>query len=141
MKFKRQRSQEVGVDLTPLIDVVFLLLIFFMVSTTFTRESHLQVDLPEASGEPATPATAEQIDVVIDAQGQYFLNDRPLVNNRRETLERGIRELAAGNNDLPFIITADARTPHEFVVRAMDAAGRLGFSKLSITTEREVENP
>jgi biopolymer transport protein ExbD len=141
VKFKRQRSQEVGVDLTPLIDVVFLLLIFFMVSTTFTRESHLQVDLPEASGEPATPATAEQIDVVIDAQGQYFLNDRPLVNNRRETLERGIRELAAGNNDLPFIITADARTPHEFVVRAMDAAGRLGFSKLSITTEREVENP
>ena len=141
MKFKRQRSQEVGVDLTPLIDVVFLLLIFFMVSTTFTRESHLQVDLPEASGEPATPADVDQIDVVINAEGQYFLNDRPLVNNRRETLERGIRELAAGDNDLPFIITADARTPHEFVVRAMDAAGRLGFSKLSITTEREVENP
>ena len=141
MKFKRQRSQEVGVDLTPLIDVVFLLLIFFMVSTTFTRESHLQVDLPEASGEPATQADVDQIDVVINAEGQYFLNDRPLVNNRRETLERGIRELAAGDNDLPFIITADARTPHEFVVRAMDAAGRLGFSKLSITTEREVENP
>lgn len=141
MKFKRQRSQEVSVDLTPLIDVVFLLLIFFMVSTTFTRESHLQVDLPEASGEPASPAEVDQIDVVINAEGQYFLNDRPLVNNRRETLERGIRELAAGDNDLPFIITADARTPHEFVVRAMDAAGRLGFSKLSITTEREVENP
>lgn len=141
MKFKRQRSQEVGVDLTPLIDVVFLLLIFFMVSTTFTRESHLQVDLPEASGEPAAQADVDQIDVVINAEGQYFLNERPLVNNRRETLERGIRDLAAGDNDLPFIITADARTPHEFVVRAMDAAGRLGFSKLSITTEREVENP
>lgn len=141
MKFKRQRSQEVGVDLTPLIDVVFLLLIFFMVSTTFTRESHLQVDLPEASGEPASPAEVDQIDVVINAEGQYFLNERPLVNNRRETLERGIRELAAGDNELPFIITADARTPHEFVVRAMDVAGRLGFSKLSITTEREVENP
>ncbi|MEC7816089.1 MAG: biopolymer transporter ExbD [Pseudomonadota bacterium] len=141
MKFKRQRSQEVGVDLTPLIDVVFLLLIFFMVSTTFTRESHLQVDLPEASGEPAAQADVDQIDVVINAEGQYFLNERPLVNNRRETLERGIRELAAGDSDLPFIITADARTPHEFVVRAMDAAGRLGFSKLSITTEREVENP
>ncbi len=140
MKFKRQRSQEVGVDLTPLIDVVFLLLIFFMVSTTFTRESHLDVELPEASGEPVPARDVKQIDVVVNAQGQYFLNDRPLVNNRRETLERGVRELAEGNTSLPFIITADARTPHEYVVRAMDVAGRLGFAKLSITTEREAES-
>lgn len=101
MKFKRQRSQEVGVDLTPLIDVVFLLLIFFMVSTTFTRESHLQVELPEASAEPAAPSEVWQIDVVINAEGQYFLNDRPLVNNRRETLERGVSELAEGENYFP----------------------------------------
>lgn len=124
MKFKRQTSREVGVDLTPLIDVVFLLLIFFMVSTTFTRESHLQVELPEARGETAPADEVRQIDIVINAKGQYFLNDRPLVNNRRETLERGVRELAAGDTSLPFIITADARTPHEFVVRAMDVAGR-----------------
>jgi len=140
MKFKRQRSQHVAMDLTPLIDVVFLLLIFFMVSTTFTRESHLQVELPQASGNPAPPAGVEQIDVVISADGQYLLNDKPLVNNRRETLERGIRELADADTSLPFIITADARTPHEFVVRAMDAAGRLGFAKLSITTEREAQS-
>jgi len=140
VKFKRQRSQHVAMDLTPLIDVVFLLLIFFMVSTTFTRESHLQVELPQASGNPAPPAEVEQIDVVISADGQYLLNDKPLVNNRRETLERGIRELVDADTSLPFIITADARTPHEFVVRAMDAAGRLGFAKLSITTEREAES-
>lgn len=141
MKFARQRSQEVGVDLTPLIDVVFLLLIFFMVSTTFTRESHLQVELPEASGEPAAAAEVEQIDVVITAEGQYILNDKSLVNNRRETLERGVSELAGGDRSLPFVITADARTPHEYVVRAMDVAGRLGFAGLSITTEREADNP
>ena len=141
MKFKRQRSQEVGVDLTPLIDVVFLLLIFFMVSTTFTRESHLQVELPQASGEPVAPEEVERIDVVINAEGQYILNDRTLVNNRRETLEKGVSELAQGDSSLPFIITADARTPHEYVVRAMDVAGRLGFAKLSITTEREADNP
>ncbi|WP_417514019.1 ExbD/TolR family protein [Marinobacter sp.] len=140
MKFTRQRSQEVGVDLTPLIDVVFLLLIFFMVSTTFTRESHLQVELPEASGEPASPAELKQIDVVINAEGQYVLNNKALVNNRRETLERGVSELAEGETGLPFIITADARTPHEYVVRAMDVAGRLGFSRLSITTEREADS-
>lgn len=137
MKFSRQRSQEAGMDLTPLIDVVFLLLIFFMVSTTFTRESHLQVELPEASGEPASMAEVKQIDVVINAEGQYVLNDKALVNNRRETLERGVNELSEGDTALPFIITADARTPHEYVVRAMDVAGRLGFSRLSITTERE----
>jgi len=141
VKFKRQRSQEVGVDLTPLIDVVFLLLIFFMVSTTFTRESHLEVELPEASGDPVAPSEVRQIDVVINAEGQYILNQKTLVNNRRETLERDVRELAEGDNSLPFIITADARTPHEYVVRAMDVAGRLGFAKLSITTEREAEAP
>ncbi|SFM52100.1 ExbD/TolR family protein [Marinobacter zhejiangensis] len=135
MKFKRQRSQEVGVDLTPLIDVVFLLLIFFMVSTTFTRESHLKVELPEANGD-VVEAEVRQIDVVINAQGQYSLNERALVNNRLETLERAVRELSEGDSSLPFIITADANTPHQFVVRAMDVAGRLGFAKLSITTER-----
>ena len=139
MKFKRQHSQHVAMDLTPLIDVVFLLLIFFMVSTTFTWESHLQVELPQAGVNPALPAEVEQIEVVISADGQYLLNDKPLVNNRRETLERGIRELADADRSLPFIITADARTPHEFVVRAMAAAGRLGFAKLSITTEREAQ--
>jgi len=140
VKFKRQRSQEVGVDLTPLIDVVFLLLIFFMVSTTFTRESHLKVDLPEANGDVAE-TEIRQIDVVINAQGQYAVNDRALVNNRRETLERAVSELAEGDTSLPFIITADAQTPHEFVVRAMDVAGRLGFAKLSITTERSGDEP
>ncbi|MGM0767358.1 MAG: ExbD/TolR family protein [Pseudomonadota bacterium] len=139
MKFKRQRSQEVGVDLTPLIDVVFLLLIFFMVSTTFTRESHLQVELPQASAEARAETEVREIDVVINAEGQYILNERTLVNNRRETLERAVRELAEGDNSLPYVITADARTPHEFVVRAMDVAGRLGFARLSITTEREAD--
>ncbi len=139
MKFKRQRSQEVGVDLTPLIDVVFLLLIFFMVSTTFTRESHLEVELPQASAEARAETEVREIDVVINAEGQYILNDRTLVNNRRETLERAVRELSEGDNSLPYVITADARTPHEFVVRAMDVAGRLGFAKLSITTEREAD--
>lgn len=138
MKFKRQRSQEVGVDLTPLIDVVFLLLIFFMVSTTFTRENHLNIELPEASGE-RSEQQAEMIDVVINADGQYRLNNRVLVNNRRETLARAVSELADGDASLPFVITADARTPHEFVVRAMDVAGSLGFASLSITTERQGE--
>ncbi|MFE8071640.1 biopolymer transporter ExbD [Marinobacteraceae bacterium S3BR75-40.1] len=138
MKFKRQSAEEVSVNVTPLIDVVFLLLIFFMVSTTFTKETHLKIDLPEASGEQAQ-AESDQVEVVIDASGGYSVNERPLINNKEDTLRRAVSKVSAGNNNLPFIITADAKTPHEYVVRAMDVAGKLGFVKLSITTQKNRE--
>ncbi|RMF16478.1 MAG: biopolymer transporter ExbD [Gammaproteobacteria bacterium] len=138
MKFRRQSRDQLDVNVTPLIDVVFLLLIFFMVSTTFTKESHLTVTLPEAEGELAQQ-TVQQVEVVINAEGQYTVNDRVLINNSLQTLKRAIQKLSNGDTSLPFIITADARTPHEFVVRAMDAAGQLGYAKLSITTQRTAE--
>lgn len=135
MKFKRQSTEDMSINLTPLIDVVFLLLIFFMVSTTFTRESHLEIVLPEADA-AAAEIQAEQVDVVIAAGGDMAVNGRPLVDNDAQTLRRAVTEVAEGDNQLPFIITADAKTPHELVVRAMDVAGGLGFVKLSITTTR-----
>ncbi|WP_020408755.1 ExbD/TolR family protein [Hahella ganghwensis] len=138
MKFRRQNKEELSVNLTPLIDVVFLLLIFFMVSTTFTKEAHLQVELPKASGTPSE-AEVEMIEVVINKDGQYTVNDRVLINSQVSTLKRAVEKLSKGNNELPFIVTADAKTPHEFVVRAMDIAGQLGYKKLSITTERSEE--
>lgn len=134
MKFKRSEHREVSLDMTSLIDVVFLLLIFFMVATTFTRESHLKVDLPEANGE-ASVANVEQIDVVINAQGSISVNNQALAANDENTLRSAIAQTAKGNTDLPFVITADANTAHQYVVRAMDVAGKLGFSKLSITTQ------
>ena len=135
MKFKRQTRDEAKVDLTSLIDVVFILLIFFMVSTTFTKQSHLTLDLPKASGEVASEQV-ERIEVVIDRNGQYVVNERPLVNNQLDTLKRAVQKLSNGNTSLPFIITADANAAHQYVVRAMDAAGQLGFVHLSITTEK-----
>ena len=135
MNFKRQAGEEVSVNLTPLIDVVFLLLIFFMVSTTFTKESHLEIDLPQSSAEPAKPSVKE-IEVIINAEGAYSVNERSLVNNQEETLKKAIEKLSSGDNKLPFIITADAKTAHEHVVRVMDVAGQLGFVQLSITTQR-----
>ncbi|MFV1873997.1 MAG: ExbD/TolR family protein [Oleiphilus sp.] len=139
MKFKRQVDQNVAVDLTPMIDVVFLLLIFFMVSTTFTKESHLEIDLPQSSAEPAKPSV-EQIEVIINAAGEYSVNDRSLVNNQEDTLKRAVQKLSEGKNDIPFIITADSKTQHEYVVRVMDIAGQLGFVQLSITTQRSGKN-
>lgn len=136
MKFKRQVVDEVDVNITPLIDVVFLLLIFFMVSTTFKKESHLKIDLPQASATSVSADKKNQIEVVIDSKGNYSLGDRQLVNNQEITLNRALEKVAGKNRDVPFIITADAKTPHEYVVRVMDVAGQMGFVHLSITTTR-----
>ena len=140
MKFRRQRADEVSVNLTPLIDVVFLLLIFFMVSTTFTKETHLTIDLPESSGK-ARAEQPEQIEIMIDEGGGYTINSRQLVDERLGTLKSAIRQISAGDTSLPMVITADAQTPHQAVVRAMDAAGQMGFVHLSITTMQPREEP
>ena len=138
MQFRRQKSAEVSVNLTPLIDVVFLLLIFFMVSTTFTQETHLNLDLPEATGEDSE-SVAKQIEIVISVDGQYVLNGRSLVNNKLLTLRKALSELAGNNLTTPLVITADANTPHQAVITAMDAAGQEGFSHLSLTTQKPTE--
>ncbi|TNE76982.1 MAG: biopolymer transporter ExbD [Gammaproteobacteria bacterium] len=135
MKFRRQRKSDQGVNLTPLIDVVFLLLIFFMVSTTFTKESHLVLDLPEANGniEEAPP---QQIEVLIGREGDYSINGKPLINRQVDTLMKALDEVSRGDSTTPLTITADANATHQAVVTAMDAAGRMGFVHLKITTKQ-----
>lgn len=139
MKFKRQVQAEDNINLTPLIDVVFLLLIFFMVSTTFTKETHLSVDLPEANGAVATESN-QNIDILIAADGTFSINGKVLVNRKLETLKAALTKVAEGNFNRPMTLTADAKTPHQAVVTAMDAAGQLGFVHLSITTRKPVED-
>lgn len=134
MQFRRQSKAEDNINLTPLIDVVFLLLIFFMVSTTFTKETHLSIDLPEGTGRPMVEQKRE-IEILINADGSYAVNGQNLVNKQLDTLKRALEKTSAGNADLPLIITADANTPHQSVVTAMDAAGQMGFVHLSITTK------
>lgn len=135
MKFQRQPVEEVGVNLTPLIDIVFLLLIFFMVSTTFTRERELTVELPEAVAEAAAEA-AEFIEVEISADGEYAVNSRRLINRDIETLTKALKDVAKGNFDLPLVITADASTSHQAVMTAMDVSGQLGFTRLRLTAQQ-----
>ena len=140
MKFRRKRAEEVGVNLTPLIDVVFLLLIFFMVSTTFTRETQLSIDLPEAQGQ-AKESSEEEIEILIDEAGVYRVNGQGLVDTNMRTLQAAIYKISAGDTTMPMIITADAQAAHEDVVRAMDAAGQMGFVHLSITTRQPANAP
>lgn len=138
MKFQRQVTEEVNVNLTPLIDVVFLLLIFFMVTTTFTRDTNLLINLPEASGEPME-VLPEQIVVLVAQNGAYSVNGRGLVNSELQTLMDAMEELSRGDNSLPVIITADANSSYQSVVTVMDAAAQLGFSQLNIATRQENE--
>jgi biopolymer transport protein ExbD len=139
VQFRRQKREEDSVNLTPLIDVVFLLLIFFMVSTTFTKETHLKIDLPEAVGD-AQQDVPEFVEVLVDAEGNYSVNGKPLVNAQVMTLRAAVDEVGGGDSSKPFIITADANTPHKAVVTVMDVAGQLGYVNLSITTKNPAPN-
>ncbi|OED41616.1 biopolymer transporter ExbD [Endozoicomonas sp. (ex Bugula neritina AB1)] len=138
MKFRRQADTELPVNVTPLIDVVFLLLIFFMVSTTFTKETHLAIDLPESSGE-ILQEQPKQIEITISKDGELAVDGQGLVNSQLDTIKRALGKASKGNSKLPLIITADANTPYQSVVTAMDAAGQMGFANLSMTTQKLAE--
>ncbi|TBU83202.1 biopolymer transporter ExbD [Pseudomonas daroniae] len=135
MKFRRRQHEQVEINLAPLIDVVFILLLFFVVSTTFTRETRMQVDLPEAaSGTPPEQSELKQLEVVIAADGGFSLNGQALIKNDLDNLMAALQKESGGDNSLPLTISADAKTSHQSVVTAMDAAGKLGFAHLRITT-------
>ncbi|HUE94915.1 biopolymer transporter ExbD [Pseudomonas sp.] len=135
MKFRRKPRENVEINLASLIDVVFILLLFFVVTTTFTRETQLKVDLPEAaSGTPPEQTELKQLEVLIAADGSYSLNAKALLKSDLDSLMAALRKESEGDNSLPLIISADAQTPHQAVITAMDAAGKLGFAHLRITT-------
>ena len=138
MKFRRKIREELSVNITPLIDVVFLLLIFFMVTTTFNRETRLLVNLPEANAETAS-TQADQIEILVAREGTYSINGRNLINNRIETLIRGLEVESGGDRNLPVLLVADAEATHQSVVTAMDAIGQSGFTRLNIATQQPVE--
>lgn len=139
MQLRASRTEDPDISLTGLIDVVFLLLIFFMVSTTFEHQAVLKVDLPEAQNVSAPEDQPNSFELVIDPNGQFYLNDRQLLDGKRSTLEAAFIEAAGEDRNIPVILRADAETPHHFVVTAMDVTAQLGFSRLSIATEQITE--
>jgi biopolymer transport protein ExbD len=138
MNFKsRSQEEDVNINLTPLIDVVFLLLIFFMVSTTFDTTSQLNIKLPEAS-ETQSSETALKISLMIDAKGNFFVNSRELTNNKSATLKAAL-ERSLINGKIPVVIQSDAASPVQSLVTAMDVVGQLGLPQVSIATTRPIE--
>ena len=129
----RQKSQP-EVNLTSLIDVVLLLLIFFMVSTSFVRESQIQIRLPQTESTERVDEPADNIDIMITETGTVFINNRELINSRPETIRNAIQRVSGGDNTLPVTISADANARHQTVVTAMSVAGRLGYTQINIAT-------
>ncbi len=134
MNFRSDRQDNVDLDITPLIDVVFLLLIFFMVSTTFEHNSEINITLPSSSKE-MTEAKPDAVNVGLDAQGSVYINDKALVNAQIETIKTALSDALVGLNEPPVIISADAKASHQSVVRVMDAARQLGLVKITFATQ------
>lgn len=137
MNLKPRNSEEPELNLTSLIDVVLLLLVFFMVSTTFVDDSRIQIQLPQAGTEAAPQTRRDPIEITITASGEYSVNGRALLNNSAATLSAAVTKLAGKGRDNPVTIRADARATHQSVVTAMDVVGRLGFKGINIATVNE----
>ncbi|MBQ0725682.1 MAG: biopolymer transporter ExbD [Cycloclasticus sp.] len=129
MNFRRKNKEELDLNLTPLIDVVFLLLIFFMVTTTFDRETQLNIELPQAAGEQKK---AEQvIEISIDSSSRFFINQKEIVNSGLETVKTAIKQAAGDKRDLPLLISADGKATHQSVMTVLDAASQLGLVNIT----------
>jgi biopolymer transport protein ExbD len=124
------------IDLVPLIDVVLCLIVFFVVTTTFDTRSVLKLELPRAAGDPAQ-AQADPLDLLVNAEGRYFVGDREALRSDVDTLKRTIVEVAGGDRERNVLLRADARTPHQAVVTALDALGQLGYTHVAIGTAPE----
>ncbi|MCH7895032.1 MAG: biopolymer transporter ExbD [Proteobacteria bacterium] len=139
MNLRRQLRDEPEVNLTSLIDVVLLLLVFFMVSTSFVRQAQLKVRLPEASSAVEPARMIPLLEIIITADGDYWVNDQQLINNDPKTLRMALARVAGKDRALPVTIRADARSTHQDVITAMDVVARLGFSQVNIATSNERE--
>ena len=142
MKFRRKPRETVDINLASLIDVVFILLLFFVVTTTFTRETQLRVELPEAvSGSPAEDQQLKQLEITISAEGVFSVNNQLLEKNDVASVMDALQKESGGDTQMPLSISADGKTPHQAVITAMDAAGKLGFSHLRMPTVEAAGQP
>lgn len=139
MNIRNSGRQKVTLDLTPLIDVVFLLLIFFMVSTTFDKQSQLKVDLPQVSEQAEEDQEKDQIALTIDAKGHFYINDEELITHDLDTLKRALSKFSTERTDLPVLVSSDKQAPFQAAVMVMDAAGQLGLTRLSFVVRQTDE--
>lgn len=131
-----RRQDEPEINLVPLIDVILVLIIFFVITTTFDVRSTLQLQLPSAS-EQKTSAPTQSLSVLVNADGRYFINDQEVLRTDVESVKQVIAQVAGDDREQPVLLRADARTPYQAVVTAQDALAQLGFRRIAIATAPE----
>jgi len=134
MNLTSRSREEPEINLTSLIDVVLLLLVFFMVSTSFVREAEINIRLPEATAEPVEAVQVDVLEIGITQTGNYLLNGRALLNNDRGSLRAAIERLVGESREAEVVVRADAESTHQATVTAMSVAGELGFTNIKIAT-------
>ena len=137
MNLKPRRHEEPEINMVSLIDVVLMMVIFFMLSARFNGEGRLRIRLPQASAAPEAGSKAPALVVTVTAGGSYLVNNRELINASPDTLRSAIEKVAPAQRDLPVSLRADGRATHQAVVTAMDVLGQLGFAQLNFVTMRE----
>jgi biopolymer transport protein ExbD len=137
MNLKPRRHEEPEINLISLIDVVLMLVIFFMLSSTFVDEGRVKIRLPQATGAPQAERQAEPIVVAVSPSGSYSVNEKELINSSPETLRAALIKVAGEDRTARITLRADGRATHQSVVTAMDVLGRLGFSEINIATVKE----
>ena len=136
MRIRDRRAEDVPeINLVPLIDVILVLIIFFVITTTFDARSVLKLELPRATGEANTQS--DSLSLLINAEGRYFVGDREALRTDVESLKRTIVEVAGEDRERTVLLRADARTPWQAVVTAYDALGQLGFKRIANATAPE----
>ncbi|MFZ0499580.1 MAG: biopolymer transporter ExbD [Steroidobacteraceae bacterium] len=137
MNLSSRRHEEPEINVVSLIDVVLLLVVFFMLSSRFTDEGRLHVELPQASAVPPAAPQSEPLVVSVTQTGSYLVNGRELINSSPDTLREALLKQAGSNRDITVTIRADGRSTQQAVVTAMDVLGQLGFVRLNIATIRD----
>jgi len=136
VNFRHRKKRNLEISITPMIDVVFLLLIFFMVTTTFNKNTALKITLPESGSKESAPR--KLLVLSIDSKSQYYLNDQPLADTNLSTLDSSLASVFK-DQDQALVINADALAPYQAVVNALDIAGRVGFVQITFATQQAAE--
>ena len=134
MKLQSRSRDEPEINVISLVDVLLVLVLFFMVSTSFLRETEITLQLPEATSETEAATPNDMLEITVTQAGSYLVNGRELVNSERRTLRAAIERLMGEKRDVPVFIRADAAASHQSVITAMDVAGQLGYVKINIAT-------
>lgn len=140
MNFRKhhRREEEPEINLIPFIDVLLVILIFLMLTTTYSKFTELKINLPSANAQASKPRPRELV-VVVTADGRYAINQRPIEGRSVDVLAAGLASAAGGTKDTVVVVTADASATHQSVINVMDAARRVGLSQLTFATQGQTE--